>query len=284
MAGFPSPITKDNFSDAWRYVTRKYRWANKKAKMRTVALTLGQVLYLPGFLIMMLCAVCTLTPRSVTSFIEKAPFLVRFWNRLSGLLFAGMETTGQQLARCALILYGLPLAVFFAVSILILLLYHPKASKPSGSDRQDAEALWYMARHAKGLGTKKGPDVTGFPAILCGALAGAGTLGLIIYWVTDPVGKALFLQQGFSTTLTFFALALILIFSYNIIILPLLLVMKAFCACPMPKRLSTEAEIYCRSLRTRDGAIDEPAAALEETAASPEETAASPEETAEKKD
>lgn len=260
MAGFSSPITRDNFPSAWRYVTRKYRWAKKKSKMRSIGLTMGQVLYFPGFLILMLGAVCTLTPRSVTSFVEKAPFLVRFWNRVSGIVFAGADTAGVQLLRLAFLVYGIPLAVFLIISLIILLAYHPRAIKLSGNHRKDAEALWSMARHAQNMARENEKDINGPLAIFTGIAAAAGAVAVIIYWITDPVGKELAAQQRLSTNLKLFALALILIFSYNIINLPLAVVMKLICGCSVPKRLSSAAEIYCRSIHSDNSVIFEPIA------------------------
>lgn len=269
MAGFPTPITADNFSSAWRYVTRKYRLAKKASKTRSLALSLGQILYFPAFLILMLGAVCTLTPRSVTSFVEKAPAAVRFWNRISGLLFAGADTLGQQLLRGAIILYGVPLAVFLVAAILIFLVYHPRALPLTGDSRKDAEALWSMARHAQNMARENEKDINGPLAIFTGIAAAAFAIGVIIYWISDPVGKELASQQGLSTNLKLFALALILIFSYNILNLPLAVVMKVMCSCSVPKRLSSAAEIYCRGVRADGAVITAPSVASNEEIAAP---------------
>ena len=54
MANYPSPITQENFQEAWKCIARKRRWSIKKELIRRVCVSIAQLLYFAVFLILAL--------------------------------------------------------------------------------------------------------------------------------------------------------------------------------------------------------------------------------------
>ena len=290
MAGFPDPITNENFPAAWSTVCRKYKHAKVKAAIRKIAKPIGELLFFPAFLMMAFGASVNFTTPNVSALIRRIPVVPGLWQQLETVLFGSADTVLDHILRSALFLYAIPFAAFLITALIILLVYHPKTYPASGDVYRDGQALWTMARHAVTDSRVKGKDVSGTLALIAGIIEALGALAVIFYWLLVPGGEDVLAGIGVTNTLKLFGLALVLIFSYALVSLPLELLMKMICACPVSKKIPARAEDYCRGLR-RGPAVDmppvnmpaaaAPAAPAEAPTEAPEEAPAeAPEETA----
>jgi len=159
MAGFPTPITKENFPKAWRVIRRKYKKAKVAASIRKIAKPIGEFLFFPIFLMLAFGASISFTTPNVSALIGRIPVIPGLWQKLSGILYGSADTVLGYVLRSALFLYAIPLTVFLVVSLIIVLVYHPKTYSTSGDAYQDGQALWTMARHALTDSRSKGKDV-----------------------------------------------------------------------------------------------------------------------------
>ena len=246
MASFPNPITNENFSVAWRIGCRKYKDAKVKAAIRRIAKPIAELLFFPGFLVLAFGASMTFSTPNVSALIGRVPILSGLWQQLEALLFASADTVPEQILRAAIALYAIPLAVFLIVALIVVLVYHPRTYAVSGNAYQDSQALWTMARHALTESRSKGKDVSGTLALISGILAALGALAVIFYWLLVPGGEDVLAGIGVANTLKLFALALILIFSYSLVVLPLTLLMRLVCWTPISRHFPERAESYCR--------------------------------------
>ena len=256
MAGFPIPITNENFQKAWRIVRRKYKNAKVKAAVRKIAKPIGEFLFFPAFLMMAFGTSVTFTTPNVSALINRMPVLPGLWQKLSAVLFGSADTVPALILRSALFLYAIPLAVFLVAALIIVLVYHPKTYAVSGDAYRDGQALWTMARHALTDSRSKGKDVSGTLALITGIIEALGALGVIFYWLLVPGGEDVLAGIGVVNALKLFGLALILIFSYALVALPLNLVMKLLCATPVSKKIPESAEDYCRGLHRGPAAVN----------------------------
>lgn len=278
MAGFPDPITNENFPTAWNIVCRKYKHAKVKAAIRKIAKPIAELLFFPAFLMLAFGASVTYTTPNVSALIRRIPVVPGLWQQLETVLFGSADTVLEQILRSALFLYAIPFAAFLITALIILLVYHPKTYGVSGDVYRDGQALWTMARHAATDSRVKGKDVGGTLALIAGIIEALGALAVIFYWLLVPGGEDVLAGIGVTNTLKLFGLALVLIFSYALVSLPLELLMKMICACPVSKKIPARAEDYCRGLRRSPAAdmspVNVPAAAAPAAvpAAVPEET------------
>lgn len=249
MANFPNPITKDNFPKAWRIVRRRYKLAKVKAAIRRIAKPVGEFLFFPAFLMLAFGAAISFTTPGIQALIGKTPFVAPLWFQLKAILFGSASSTLDYIIRGAAFLYAIPFGAFLAVSLVIAIVYHPKAFSPSGDIVQDAQALWTMARYAQSDAKRKGGDLSGTLSLITGILAALSALFIIFYWLLFPGGENLLAGIGVYQTLRLFAIALILIFAYAPVAFPLNMLMKLVHWCPGAKRMADSAEIFCRGLR-----------------------------------
>ena len=257
MAGFPDPITNENFPAAWSTVCRKYKHAKVKAAIRKIAKPIAELLFFPAFLMLAFGASVTYTTPNVSALIRRSPVVPGLWQQLETVLFGSADTVLDHILRSALFLYAIPFAAFLITALIILLVYHPKTYGVSGDVYRDGQALWTMARHAATDSRVKGKDVGGTLALIAGIIEALGALAVIFYWLLVPGGEDVLAGIGVTNTLKLFGLALVLIFSYALVALPLELMMKLICACPVSRKISQRAEDYCRGLR-RGPAVDMP--------------------------
>ena len=256
MAGFPTPITHENFPRAWQIVCRKYKNAKVKAAIRKIAKPIGEFLFFPAFLMMAFGASIVFTTPNVSALIGRIPVVPGLWQQLSAILFGSADTVPVLILRSALFLYAIPFATFLVVALIIALVYHPKTYSTSGNTYQDGQALWTMARHALTDSRSKGKDVSGTLALVTGIIEALGALAVVFYWLLVPGGEDVLAGIGIVNTLKLFGLALILIFSYPLVALPLDLLMKLVCASPVSKKIPESAEDYCRGLRRGPAAVN----------------------------
>ena len=255
MAGFPNPITSENFPKAWRIARRKYKKAKVTAAIRKIAKPIGEFIFFPIFLIMAFGASVTFTTPNVSALISRVPVVPGLWQKLTAMAFGSADTILDYILRSALLLYAIPFAVFLVIALIIALVYHPKTYTPSGDSYQDGQALWTMARHALTDSRSKGKDVSGTLALITGIVHALGSLAVVFYWLLVPGGEDVLAGIGIANTLKLFALALILIFSYAMAASPLNLLMKLACATPVSTKIPESAEDYCRGLRRGPAAV-----------------------------
>ena len=260
MAIFPNPITPENFPAAWRCVRRKYKQARVKAAIRRVAKPVGEILFFPAFLMLAYGAAASFSTANIQAFLGKLPVVSPLWLQLKELLFGSASTVLDYIIRAAGFLYVVPFAAFLVVSLLIVLVYHPKGFSASGDLYQDAQALWTMTRYAQTDAKRKGGDLPGTLSLISGILFAVGALFIIFYWLLFPGGDSLLAGIGVYQTLRLFGLALILIFAYAPLAFPLGLLMKLIHWCPGAKRMAQAAEIFCRGLRKTPAAPAAPVA------------------------
>lgn len=248
MATFPTPITNESFPRAWRFVSRKYRWALKKKALKKYALPIGQLLFFPAFWIAALGTVCSYAPPTVKAIVSRVPVLTQIWQKVTEVLPSAAGSVTQQIISLCCLLYLIPLAAYCLVALVILLVYHPKTPSLSGSASKDAETLWTMSRHAQLNAWHRERDIAGSLALITGILAVAA-ICCGIFLVAIPAGIPVFAGVPLTENLHFFVLALILIFSYGLLNLPLSLLLRAFSRCHVSQELASTAEVYCRSVR-----------------------------------
>ena len=249
MAGFPNPITNEDLPKAWSIIRRKYKKAKVTAAIRKIAKPIGEFLFFPLFLMMAFGASVKFTTPNVSALICRVPVVPGLWQKLEGTLFGSADTVLDYILRSALFLYAVPLAVFLIAALIIVLVYHPKTYSLSGNAYQDGQALWTMARHALTDSRAKGKDVSGTLALIAGIIEALGSLAVVFYWLLVPGAEDVLAGIGIVNTLRLFGLALILIFSYTLVALPLNLMMKLICTTSVSGKLPQLAEDYCRSLR-----------------------------------
>ena len=272
MAGFPNPITGENFTKAWRIARRKYKKAKVSAAIRKIAKPIGEFVFFPTFLMMAFGASVTFTTPNVSALISRVPVVPGLWQKLYAAAFGSADTVLDYVLRSALLLYAPPFAVFLVVALIIALVYHPKTYTPSGDSYQDGQALWTMARHALTDSKSKGKDVSGTLALITGIIHALGSLAIVFYWLLVPGGEDVLAGIGITNTLKLFVLALILIFSYALVAFPLNLLMKLACATPVSAKIPESAEDYCRGLRRGAAPVSAaPAAAAAAPAEAPAE-------------
>ena len=256
MAGFPNPITNESFPKAWAIVRRKYKNAKVKATIRKIAKPVGEFLFFPAFLMLAFGASMTFTTPNVSALIGRVPVVPGLWQKLEAMFFGTADSVMDYILYSALFLYAIPFAVFLLIALIIALVYHPKTYSPSGDAYQDGQALWTMARHALTDSRSKGKDVSGTLALITGIIEALGSLAVVFYWLLVPGGEDVLAGIGIANTLKLFGLALILIFSYALVVLPLDLLMKLVCSTPVSKKLPVLTEDYCRSLRRGPAAVN----------------------------
>ena len=289
MAVCPNPIIPENFSQAWQAVSRKNRTARVKAAIRKIAKPFAEFLFFPLYLILSFGAASTFTTANVQALIGRIPVLPQLWAKVQALVFGSAEGILEQSLMAAAFLYAIPFAVYLLVAAIIALVYHPRTPAPSGALKADAQDLWTLARNAQMNARSKGKDFSGTLALIAGILAALAALTVIFYWLLVPGAEDLLAGIGVAQALKMFALALILIFSYGILMIPLDLLMKLVHMCHVSKRTVQNTELFFRSLRVAPAvapvaapeAPAEPTEAPAEPAEAPAEPAEAPAEPAE---
>ena len=99
MAGFPNPITNENFPAAWNIVCRKYKHAKVKAAIRKIAKPIGELLFFPAFLMLAFGASVTYTTPNVSALIRRIPVVPGMWQQLETVLFGSADTVLDHILR-----------------------------------------------------------------------------------------------------------------------------------------------------------------------------------------
>lgn len=250
MFSVPASITADNFSSVWNYSARKRYWSKKKAIIRSVSVPVCQLLYFFLFLIFSYGAAYSMIPGMVHRYIEEIPALVALWKDFEAVFYANSASEIQRLLYTAGALYLLPFFVALLPALLICLFYHPRTPKQTGDPVQDARELWIMAKHAQVYAQRKESNTANVCAAFSGMLIVAAVLGYLLYCLNSPATRQQVIDEAHTANLRLFLYAVALFFSYKIVNLPLLLLLKLLHFCYVPEKLVSAAEEYYHSHHT----------------------------------
>ena len=250
MSACPSPITVETFPQAWRCIARKRYWAKKKWVIRSICVPVSQLLYFSAFVILAYGAAYSMTPDSVKRLIEKVPELVRLWEKFAAILLAPAQTELQQILCCAVFLILVPFAVSLPLALAVLLFYHPRTPKSTGSPAQDSWELWVMSKHAQAYAQRK----EGIMASICGVFAGLlillAVFGLVLYWMKTPSLHHQIRNNPFAVAWMLFLCGAGAFAAYKLLNLPLVLLLKLLHFCRVPQQLMDDAEDYYHSFQS----------------------------------
>ena len=250
MSACPSPITDETFPQAWRCIARKRYWAKKKWVIRSICVPVSQLLYFSAFVILAYGAAYSMTPDSVKRLIEKVPELVRLWEKFAAILLAPAQTELQRILCCAVFLILVPFAVSLPLALAVLLFYHPRTPKSTGSPAQDSWELRVMSKHAQAYAQRK----EGIMASICGVFAGLlillAVFGLVLYWMKTPSLHHQIRNNPFAVAWMLFLCGAGAFAAYKLLNLPLVLLLKLLHFCRVPQQLMDDAEDYYHSFQS----------------------------------
>ena len=250
MSACPSPITVETFPQAWRFIARKRYWAKKKWVIRSICVPVSQLLYFSAFVILAYGAAYSMTPDYVKRLIEKVPELVRLWEKFAAILLAPAQTELQRILCCAVFLILVPFAVSLPLALAVLLFYHPRTPKSTGSPAQDSWELRVMSKHAQAYAQRK----EGIMASICGVFAGLlillAVFGLVLYWMKTPSLHHQIRNNPFAVAWMLFLCGAGAFAAYKLLNLPLVLLLKLLHFCRVPQQLMDDAEDYYHSFQS----------------------------------
>lgn len=158
----PFPITSENFEESWRYVDAQRRTARKKARITKTA----------GFFSSVALAVCTIFCANglilrhlegvYCRHLQKLRWFIKLWQQVSDLL---LKSEGSWQTEALILLAAscaVSLAVFSAVMLVILILYHPLRKKlPVNETRaEQAQQLVSLSQRAYWSAAQVKPHVS----------------------------------------------------------------------------------------------------------------------------
>lgn len=150
-AQLSSPVTQDNFQDAWKYTDEQRRTAKRKALCGRIAGFFSHMV----FSALLLIAGCGLIhdhiPGACADFLETLPGLIPLWAKYRNLVLGSMEQWYLQAAVTALVIYGVSFLVNGLVVLAAGLIYHPRRREaPALTDKENAQAHLELAKEARG--------------------------------------------------------------------------------------------------------------------------------------
>ncbi len=230
MAVHPTPITNENFQSAWKRIARKQRWAMKKALIRRTAVALAQLVFGCVFTVLAAGVIYKTGGALTKSFLSQMPQLMNWCARISGAVLEGAPEGSAWIVRCVLLLCVVPFGVALVAAVPVVVLYHPIVPKQTGAMREDAWQLWSMAKRAREYSQKGGNDIAVIFAVLLGMFTVLFTLG-------DKSGGEITPAQGVLHGAK-------VIIGYQIVNLPLRLLLMPLHFCHVPKSLVEAARQY----------------------------------------
>lgn len=240
----PDTVTSENFSSLWKYASRKCYWSKKKYIIRSIAVPVSQFIYFACFMILAYGVFYSMMGSGMTAYVNQVPELVSLWQRFSGLLFASVQTEAQRLIRCALFLYLPPFAASVPIALAVMLLYHPRGSKETGNQSQDARELWVLSKHAQVYAQRKESNTANICAVFAGMISIAVICGFFLYQLNMPALRAQVEATANSANLRLFLYAAAIFFIYRILNIPLYLLLKLLHHCHVPQKLVEITEAY----------------------------------------
>lgn len=250
MAVCPSPITSETFPVAWRCIARKRYWAKKKWVIRSICVPVSQLLYFFAFVILTYGAAYSMTPDYIKGLIAQIPELVNLWEKFAAILLAPAQTEVQRILCCGVFLILVPFAVSLPPALAVVLFYHPRTPKATGTPSQDAWELWVMSKHAQAYAQRK----EGLMANICGVFAGLlillAVFGLVLYWMKTPSLHNQIRNNPFAVAWMLFLFGAGTFAAYKLLNLPLVLLLKLLHFCRVPQQLMDDAEAYYHSFQS----------------------------------
>ncbi len=244
MAACPSPITAEQFRDAWKCIARKRRRSIKKELIRRVCVTLAQIVYFFVFLILAIGIFYEMCGPLVRSYMDRIPQIGAMWSWIRDAVLAGAVGEVCRILRCAGALYLLPLGTALVPAMLIWVLYYPRTPKQTGNAKQDAWKLRAMAKHAQVYAQKQENQTAGVCSVFVGVLMAAFVLGLMLYAYTDPSLRDEVVAQAHMANLRCFLCGAALYVCYRIANIPLKLLLKLLHFCHVPASMVTDTQDY----------------------------------------
>lgn len=244
MAGYPSPITRENFQEAWKCIAGKRRWSMKKELIRRVSVSVAQLMYFFIFLILALGVFYEMGGPLVRRYMDQLPEVQIWWNQLSTPILAGASGELERILRCAGVLYLLPFCTVLPITILIMLLYHPRTPKQTGDAQQDAWQLRGLAKHAQVYAQRKENDTAKICSFFMGMMMVLFVLGMMLFCYNDPTLRDEVVAQAHLANLRCFLYGLAMFVCYRIVNLPLKWMLKALHFCRVPASMVTDTEAY----------------------------------------
>lgn len=240
-AGF-SPITSENFQTAWKIVARKHRRSMKKALIRRFPVMLAQLFFGCVFLILAFGVIYESGAPGARSFLDQIPEAMNWCSRVAATILEGAPDGTEWIIRCAILLCLIPFLIAFAATVLIVLLYHPITPKQTGDLSEDSWRLWSMAKRAKEYSKKSGNDT----AIVLSVLLGLFTVLFALGEKQEAVSPMQAVLYGIAV-----------IIGYNVVNLPLRLLLTAMHFCYVPKAMLEETEHFHAQFKRPEPAVTE---------------------------
>lgn len=244
LTGFPSPITAETFSKAWRWGARKLQWAQKRVPVSQITNLIAHPIYLLVLLVLSFGALYQQQIPLVNAFLDKAPKLVELWQNIRLFLYGTGSTTLQQGIAWAQFLYLVPLALSCLVTLVIVLVYHPKTKARDVSDTptEQARQLCLLLREAKSKAAAPKRTVVATCNVIFGAVWLFVVFGLILFALGNPEFKDAVFDKAHLANWGLFLVFLVMAIGYRILALPLTLCLKLLSFTWVPKKALKVAE------------------------------------------
>lgn len=250
MSACPSPITAETFPKAWRSIAVKRYWAKKKWVIRSICVPVSQLLYFFAFVILAYGAACSMTPDYVKGLIAKLPELIRLWEQFAAIVLAPAQTELQRILCCGAVLILVPFAAALPLALAVVLFYHPRTPKPTGSPAQDSWELWVMSKHAQAYAQRKEGIMAGICGVFAGLLILLAVFGLVLYWMKTPSLHYQIRNNPFTVAWLIFLCGAGTFAAYKLLNLPLVLLLKLLHFCRVPQQMMDDAEDYYHSFQS----------------------------------
>ena len=150
MRQLHTPIRTSNFQDNWNIVAEVRQIAKKKYRISNVASFVSNMVFSILSFISINGILHDHLPGAYSGFLGNFPVLIPLWRRFSPLFLRSGQSWTVQLARTALVLYGICFAVN-AVSVLILSCSRRSEITvlPTGTVKENASTMLSMATEAR---------------------------------------------------------------------------------------------------------------------------------------
>ncbi len=149
---YTTPITNENFLEAWNEADKKLRWAKKSFVIGKLTGTIGMLLFALCATAVVLAFVYHWGPEFYKGLFEMIPNLVPKWLEFESKHLPMGAEQKEYLVFYASIAYLPALAFAAAVTILVHLLYHPFKKKPvEGDSKKNAEMMVQNLEKARNL-------------------------------------------------------------------------------------------------------------------------------------
>lgn len=209
MNNYPTPITPENFPQAWEFVAEKLRKSKVSRIAGNLVVPAGNILFLACSVVLSFGLIYTKGGFALSAFLRQLPYLPDIWTQYAALLRMKDVTEGVQWAVYVLGGYVTAFIPCLILSGLVHLIYRPKApALPEESDAKNAVHLRSIALAARSNSLKNHSSPTvcimlffltifaGLAAYVFGnpgdVNAGVDQMSILIYTMTLFVGYSFF--------------------------------------------------------------------------------------------